>query len=158
MFKIDEIKGNYKDYFDANNPKEQPGIINIINFGRLSIHLDRYKFATRIDNINRIIKEGKIQDMRLIDACKKQINEINVSLEDIRKKIKEDEKLTDDVLFHMQRNYDYYKRTPEALKTYQRIGNALIKENVEKLVKYEKLFIIYDEQLMNIYKQLKINN
>ena len=158
MSKIDKIRGDYKDYFDANDPKEEPGIINITNFGRLAINFDRYKFTTRIENINKIIKEGKIKDTTLIDACKKQLNDINISLEDIRKKIKEDEQLTDDVLFDMQRRYDYYQSIPEAFETYQRIGNALIKENVEKFIKYEKIFIIYDEQLMNIYKLLKINN
>ena len=32
MSTIDEIRGLYKDKFDANNPKQDPSIINLINF------------------------------------------------------------------------------------------------------------------------------
>lgn len=158
MSSIDEIKESYKVKFDANNPKEDPGLINITNFGKLLLHMNRYKFEKRIEDINLIIKGGKIKDTKLIDECTKQINEIKNSLNDILKKFKEDEDLSDHILFYMQRNYDYYLNRPEALDTYQRIGNSLLEENVAKFIKYEKIFIVYNEKLNDINKQLNINN
>ena len=34
----------------------------------------------------------------------------------------------------------------------------MLKENVEKLIKYEKIFILYNEKLIDINKKLKVNN
>lgn len=57
----------------------------------------------------------------------------------------------------MKRKDEYYRSKPEALDAY-RIGNSIIKENVEKFIKYEKIFILYDERLIQTNKLLNINN
>ena len=158
MSTIDEIRKYYRDKFDAKNPKEEPLFINLINFGLLDIHMSDYKFEKKMEDINRIINEGKIQDTKLIEECSKQLRDMKVSIDDILKKRKEDEDLSELVLFHMQSKYKYYLKRPEALDTYQKVANSIIKENVEKLIKYEKIFLLYNEKLIDISKQLKINN
>ena len=56
----------------------------------------------------------------------------------------------------MQLKYDYYLEKPEALETYYKIVNSIIKENAEKLIKYEKIFLIYNENFLEINKKLNI--
>ena len=52
--------------------------------------------------------------------------------------------------------YDYYLEKPEALETYNKIVNSIIKENAEKLIKYEKIYLIYNENFLEINKKLNI--
>ena len=158
MSTIDEIRGLYKDKFDVNNPKQDPSIINLLNFGQLELRIKKYKFEKRIKETNMAIKEAKSQDTNIIEECAKQLNDIKLSIDDILKKMKEDKELSGTVLFYMKLKYDYYLSSPEGLEAYQSVGNSMLKENVEKLIKYEKIFILYNEKLIDINKKLKVNN
>jgi hypothetical protein len=158
MSTIDEIRGLYKDKFDANNPKQDPSIINLMNFAEFEYRIEKYKFEKRIEDINIAIKEAKNQDTNIIEECAKQLNDIKLSIDNILKQMKEDKDLSGSVLFYMKLKYDYYQSSPEGLEAYQSVGNSMLKENVEKLIKYEKIFIIYNEKLIDINKQLKVNN
>ena len=158
MSTIDEIRGLYKDKFDATNPKQDPSIINLTNFGQLELRIKRYKFEKRIEDTNKAIKEAKNQDTNIIEECAKQLNDIKLSIDNILKQMKEDKDLSGSVLFYMKLKYDYYLSSPEGLEAYQSVGNSMLKENVEKLIKYEKIFILYNEKLIDINKELKVNN
>ena len=158
MSTIDEIRGLYKNKFDANNPKQDPSIINLLNFGQLELRIEKYKFEKRIEDTNMAIKEAKNQDTNIIEESAKQLNVIKLSIDDILKKMKEDKELSGTVLFYIKLKYDYYLSSPEGLEAYQSVGNSMLKENVEKLIKYEKIFILYNEKLIDINKKLKVNN
>jgi hypothetical protein len=80
---------------------------------------------------------------------------MKASIDEIEKAILEDEN-TNDVLYDMQLKYDYYLEKPEALETYNKIVNSIIKENAEKLIKYEKIYLIYNENFLEINKKLNI--
>ena len=80
---------------------------------------------------------------------------MKASIDEIEKTILEDEN-TNDVLYDMQLKYDYYLEKPEALETYIKIVNSIIKENAEKLIRYEKIFLIYNENFLEINKKLNI--
>jgi hypothetical protein len=80
---------------------------------------------------------------------------MKASIDEIEKTILEDEN-TNDVLYDMQLKYDYYLEKPEALETYYKIVNSIIKENAEKLIKYEKIYLIYNENFLEINKKLNI--
>ena len=67
---IDEIRGFYKDKFNANDPKDDPSIINLMNFVEFEYHIEKYKFEKRIEDINTAIKEAKNQDTNIIEDIK----------------------------------------------------------------------------------------
>ena len=155
---IDKIRGLYKDKFNANDPKDDPSIINLMNFVEFEYRIEKYKFEQRIEDINTAIKKAKNQDANIIEECAKQLNDIKYSIDDILKKMKEDKELSGTVLFYMKIKYNYYLSSPEGSEAYQSVGNSMLKENVEKLIKYEKIFILYNEKLIDINKKLKVNN
>ena len=57
----------------------------------------------------------------------------------------------------MELKHSRYLGNPEALETYNRIVNSIIKENAEKLIHFEKIFLIYNESFLDINKKLNIN-
>ena len=79
-----------------------------------------------MSDITKIINEGKIKDIKTIEQFTKQINNIKVAIDDIFKK-KEEEKISENILFNMELKYKYYK-----------------------LFKYEKIFILYNEFFVDI--------
>ena len=156
MKTIDDIKKNYDFKYDDSS-KERPSILNLMNFANFRIHTDPYKLEEKIENANIIIKEGKIKDSKIIEECLKQINDIKASIDKIKKIIHEDEDSSDSILYNMEKKYGYYLGKPEALETYNKIVNIIIKENAEKLIRFEKIFLIYNEYFLEINKKLNIN-
>ena len=57
----------------------------------------------------------------------------------------------------MQLKYNYYLGKPEALETYNKIVNRIIKENAEKIFRFEIIFLIYNENFLEINKKFNIN-
>lgn len=157
MSTIDVIRRGYKDKVDEY-PKEKPSIINLSNFAMFRIRISSYKLEQKMVDINTILKEGKIKDTNVIEECKKNLKNMKIIMDDIFKKMKEDKDISERVLFNMELKYEYYLARPEALDTYKRIANSIIKENVEKLVKYEKIFLIYNEKFIEMIKKLNNNN
>ena len=151
---IDDIRKYYKFKYDDSST-EKPSLLNRMNFALFRIHTAPYKLEEKIEKANKIIKEGKIKDSKIVEECLKQINDMKASIDEIEKAILEDEN-TNDVLYDMQLKYDYYLEKPEALETYYKIVNSIIKENAEKLIKYEKIFLIYNENFLEINKKLNI--
>ena len=151
---IDDIRKYYKFKYDDSST-EKPSLLNRMNFALFRIHTAPYKLEEKIEKANKIIKEGKIKDSKIVEECLKQINDMKASIDEIEKAILEDEN-TNDVLYDMQLKYDYYLEKPEALETYYKIVNSIIKENAEKLIKYEKIYLIYNENFLEINKKLNI--
>ena len=152
---IDDIKKYYKFKYDDSGI-ETPSTLNRMNFALFRIHTDPYKLGEKIEKANKIIKEGKIKDSKIIEECSKQINDMKASIEKIEKTIHDDE-YTSDLLFDMEWKYDNYLGKPEALETYNKIVNSIIRENAEKLIHFEKIYLIYNENFLEINKKLNIN-
>ena len=51
-----------------------------------------------------------------------------------------------------------FKERPEDLDTFKRIARSIINDIIEKLIKYEKIFILNNDVLIDIKKKLNINN
>jgi hypothetical protein len=152
---IDDIKKYYKFKYDDSGI-ETPSTLNRMNFALFRIHTDPYKLGEKIEKANKIIKEGKIKDSKIIEECSKQINNMKASIDKIEKTIHDDE-YTSDLLFDMEWKYDNYLGKPEALETYNKIVNSIIRENAEKLINFEKIYLIYNENFLEINKKLNIN-
>ena len=61
-------------------------------------------------------------------------------------------------LYPMERKYDFYEEKPEAFETFKKVASSIIKENIEKLIKYEKIIILYNDICIDLYKKLNVNN
>ena len=156
MKTIDDIKKNYDFKYDDSS-KEKSSVLNLMNFANFRIHTDPYKLEEKIENANKIIKEGKIKDSKIIEECLKQISDMKASIDKIKTIIHEDEETSDNILFNMEMKYGYYLGKPEALETYYKIVSSIFKENAEKLIRFEKIFLNYNEYFLEINKKLNIN-
>ena len=101
---IDDIRKYYIFKYDDSS-REKPSLLNRMNFALFRIHTDPYKLEEKIEKANKIIKEGKIKDSKIVEECLKQINDMKASIDEIEKAILEDEN-TNDVLYDMQLKYD----------------------------------------------------
>ncbi len=157
MSSIDDIKKEYFYKFD-NFPKEKPSAISYMNFAMFDIHVSRYKLQEKMAIINKTIEEGKIKDNKILEQCTKQLNNMKATIDDIYKKKKEDINMSFSFLYPMERKYDFYAEKPEAFETFKRIATSIIKENIDKLIKYEKIFILFNDICIDLIKKLNINN
>ena len=87
---IDDIRKYYKFKYDDSST-EKPSLLNRMNFALFRIHTDPYKLEEKIEKANKIIKEGKIKDSKIVEECLKQINDMKASIDEIEKTILEDE-------------------------------------------------------------------
>ncbi len=156
MSSIDRIRRDYHDKFDY--PEEKPSILNLMNFTTFDIHISSYKLEQKMEDIDKIIKEGKIKDTKIIEQCTKQLNNMKATIDDIYKKKKEDINMSFSFLYPMERKYDFYAEKPEAFETFKRIATSIIKEKIDKLIKYEKIFILFNDICIDLIKKLNINN
>ena len=150
---IDDIRNDYTDKFDFVH--ETPSIVNLMNISLFEIRISRYKLEQKIAKIYKVIKEGTIKDKKIIEQCTKQLNDIKTSIDDTYKKKKEDEEFSREYLYMMGKKF---VERPEDLDTFKRIASSIINNIIEKLVKYEKVFILNNEFLIDINKKLNINN
>ena len=150
---IDDIRNDYTDKFDFFD--ETPSIVNMMNIACFEIRISRYKLEQKIENIYKVIKEGTIKDTKVIEKYTKQLDEIKASINAIYKKKKEDEEFSDEFLYMMGKKF---KERPEDLDTFKRIARSIINDIIEKLIKYEKIFILNNDVLIDIKKKLNINN
>ena len=81
-----------------------------------------------------------------------------MTIDDIFKKVDEDRETSESILFDMEWKHEYYNEIPGALDTFKGLASSIIKENIKKLIKYEKTFILHNEFFIDINKQLNINN
>ena len=77
---IDDIRKYYKFKYDDSST-EKPSLLNRMNFALFRIHTDPYKLEEKIEKANKIIKEGKIKDSKIVEECLKQINDMKASCE-----------------------------------------------------------------------------
>ena len=79
---IDDIRIWYKFKYDESL-SEWPSLLNRMNFASFRIHTDPYKLEEKIENANKIIREGKIRDNKIAEECLNQINDMKASIDKI---------------------------------------------------------------------------
>lgn len=158
MTTIDSIKEAYHYDYLSLTPKTKPSTVNGMNNAEFLNRLCSYKVGLKMKNIYKFINEGKINDKKLEEECIKELNDIGKGKDDIIKKMDEDFEFSQEVLYEMDWSYEFYSANSEKLETYDKIVNEIIKGNVEKYIKYEKVFILYSDKLNDINKKLNIIN
>ena len=153
---IDSIRNAYTVNVD-DEPDELPGVINLMNFANFQLRISSYKLEQKMEDLNKCIKEGKIKDTKLIEEYTKLLNEMKITIDDIFKKMKEDRDASEEILYDKELGYEYNNIIPQDVESYKKLANSIIKENVEKLIKYEKIIILYSEKFIDINKQINSN-
>ena len=156
MSTIDEIRKGYIVNLEKY-PNISPSQLNLCNFSNFELHIEKYKLEQKIENITKIINKGNIKDKKLIEECKIKLKNIKMKMDNILKIVNEDQNTSWEIIFNLGLKYENYDEIPEAKDIYKKISISLIKENVEKLIKFEKNFILFNDSLIELNKKLNIN-
>ena len=152
---IDEIK---KSYEYTINPLDniKTGLIEYcLLFGAFGLVFDKYKFDENIKEIKKkIIAKKDLIDNKKVESFNKILNEISENCKNLSRTIKHDYDETTQMLSQITDNYFHNKDKPGAADIYVKICKEIIDNEVKKFIKYEKTLIIYNEQIINIKKNL----
>lgn len=156
MSNIDEIRSGYKIKHE-DFPNISLSQLNIYNYSIFETYTEKYKLKEKIEDTNKIINDGKIKDIKLIKECKTELDNIKKDMDNILKTVNEDQHTSWGVIYDLGEKYKNNDEIPEAEDIYKKISIAMIKENVEKLIKFEKKFILLNDSLIELNKKLNIN-
>ena len=93
-------------------------------------------------------------DNNKVESFDKILNEISENCKNLSRIIKFDFDETTKMLSQITDNYFHNKGKPGAADIYVKICKEIIDNEVKKFIKYEKTLIIYNEQIINIKKNL----
>ena len=148
---IEEIRNKYKYSIDYSNFLNRP---DFILFGILAtIHNSyrKFNFSEKISIIDKQLQNKANKDK--FESYNEKINEIKEFVKNIEDDFFNEYTFTSRLLHNAEDNYKYYKDND--------IYNKFIKEKLDNLIeifiKYEKKFICFNDQLIDIINLLKIN-
>ena len=152
---IDEIKKSYEYKINPLDNVNAGTIEYIYLFGTFGLVFDNYKFDENIMEIKKkIIAKKDSIDKNKAESFVKILNEISENCKNLSRTIKHDYDETTQMLSQITDNYFHNKDKPGAADIYVKICKEIIDNEVKKFIKYEKTLIIYNEQIINIKKNL----
>ena len=152
---IEELKKKYEYKIDPLNLTDTAYIIYCIFYGRFVITLENYEFNEKINEIQQIIynKQDKI-DKNKLESFEKTLKEISDGCEKILKNVDFDYFEIRPVIGGISLDYKRNKDIPGAADIYQKIGKEIIDKEVNNFIRYEKILMSYNEQIISIKKNL----
>ena len=157
--KIEEITNKYKFKLDFSDSLNSPNMIDDMFHGYFKVKIGEYYFDKKITKINEVINNEKtIINKDSLRSCAIKINEIKNYIDTTLEKINDEHDLTQRILFRLKLSYDKSNDMPDVFKVYKDIVYAILKESSEKYIKYEKNFFLLNDNILEINKQLHIDN
>ena len=124
-------------------------------YGNILVTLQDYNFKNRIKKIGQIIQEkaSKINEekLKLFDDC--QI-ELEKTINNLEKKIDESFNTTYHILSELKENYEINRDKVSVEKLYQDMYKDILDKESKNYINYEKQFIIINDNINNLYKNL----
>ena len=152
---IDEIKKSYEYKINPFDNIKTGLYEYCLLFGTFGLVFDNYKFNENIMEIKKKILAKKDSiDNNKVESFDKILNEISENCKNLSRIIKFDFDETTKMLSQITDNYFHNKGKPGAADIYVKICKEIIDNEVKKFIKYEKTLIIYNEQIINIKKNL----
>ena len=152
---IDDIKRRYKYTIDPSDFLNMTDIINDLFYGKFYGVYKRYNFDENIKIINKIIQNKKDKiDKNTLESYDKTLKEIADNSEKIFKKVNHEFFEISLILVKICRNYRDNKDIPGASDIYIKISTDLLDKEAKKYINYEKLLLFYNDNIINIKKNL----
>lgn len=153
---IDEIKKSYEYNINPFDNRNKGLIEYCLLFGTFGLELESYKFDENImEKKKKIIAKKDSIDNNKAESFNKILNEISENCKNLStRRIEFDYDETKKILYQITDNYFHNKNKPGAADIYVKICKEIIDNEVKKFIKYEKTLIIYNEQIMDIKKNL----
>lgn len=150
-----EIKDRYKYEIDMSDFVKTGDMINYLLFFRFSSSLNKYNFFERIENLIEIIKKKKDKiDNAILKSYENKLMEIKDSIEKLIKKLEEEFNFMKKILNELTYSYKNNIKKPDVLNTYKRICGEILDKEAEKYIKYEKIILEFNDDIIDINNKL----
>ena len=148
---IEEIRNKYKYSIDYSNILNKPDFILFGIFATIYDSYKKFNFSEKISIIDKQLQNKAKKDK--FESYNEKINEIKDFVKNIEDDIFNEYTFTSRLLHNAEDNYKYYKDND----IYKKYSKGLLDNLIEIYIKYEKKFICFNEQLIDIINLLKIN-
>ena len=153
---IDEIINKYKYIIDISDRDKTANRINDYFYARLITSIDKYCFNERIIKLNEILGKNKNKiDENILQLYIKELKEIEDTIKQILDKQREDYFFNSKLLYELTKDCENDKDNLEVINIYNKIGKD---KEAKKYIKIEKLFLTFNDNLIDITNKLNLNN
>lgn len=154
---IDDIKDRYKYNIDVLDYKKTADRIYDDFCYKLKQSIKEYNFEDNIIKLNKTIQDKATKlDKDTLTSFSNKVKEISDTIEDIKKTIKDEYGETWLFLYRSTKQYKINKNLPEALNFYEIMSQEILDKEANKFIKYEKIFLAINENIIDIYKKLNL--
>ena len=156
---IDEIINKYKYIIDISDRDKTANRINDYFYARLITSIDKYCFNERIIKLNEILGKNKNKiDENILQLYIKELKEIEDTIKQILDKQREDYFFNFKLLYELTKDCENDKDNLEVINIYNKIGKDILDKEAKKYIKIEKLFLTFNDNLIDITNKLNLNN
>ena len=148
---IEEIRNKYKYSIDYSNFLNRPSFILFGILATIHNSYKKFKFSEKISIIDKQLQNKANKDK--FESYNEKINEIKEFVKNIEDDFFNEYTFTSRLLHNAEDNYKYYKDND----IYNKFIKGLLDNLIEIFIKYEKKFICFNDQLIDIINLLKIN-
>ena len=153
--KVEDIKKEYEYKIDPLNLTDTAFIIYSMFYGQFIIKLKDYRFKERINKIKNIMyKKGNKIAKDKLESFENTLKEILDGCKKIKKKVNSDYNEMSPIISSISLDYERYMDKPGVAEVYQKIGKEIIDNEVKAFIEYEKILMSYNDNIINIKKNL----
>lgn len=151
---IDSINNKYKFEVEPKQGKYLP-ILYKDFVDSLRDSFQKFNFSARIINLKEVLKnkESKLAKEEL-ENFEIKITEIENKISDLNYFINVEYEINYTLFWRLNFNYNDHKKIAGALDIYKKSGNDLLEQQVKKIIKYEKNFILIDDTINYIINNI----
>ena len=155
----EEIKNRYKYEIDISDDWKTGHRIYDLFFGKFGVSIDKYNFKEKIINLIEIIRNNNTKkDKALLKSYEEKLVEIADSINKIMEKIKEEYRSMGTILYNLTNSCKDNIDKLNVLNTYKRICTEILDKEAEKYIKYEKIFLTFNDDIMDINNKLNLDS
>ncbi len=155
---INEIKERYKFTLNPSETLDNIHLINASLYVEFKSAIKKYNFKKKINKIKEVLEDEKEEiNQELKKSLSLKIEEIEMSIDNTLKKIEKEHH--DRFILFLDFTYDYndFKNRTEARNTYHKIIEGILNQAAENFIKYEKIFVLINDNILDIKNKLNIN-
>jgi len=153
---IDELKEGYHYTIDPLNSNNNAYIAYALNFGHFIVKFkEYYRFEEKIKEIKHIIlKKGDKIPKNILDSYEAILNDISDGSQQIYKKVDSYYNENVSIIWEISRGYERNRDKPGAVDIYLKIGKEIIDQEVNTLIHYEKILILFNDKIITLKQNL----
>ena len=152
---IDNIKKEYEYKLEPFNFIDTAVVIYCMRSAHFVVLFERYEFDEKINEIKTIINNKRDKFKKnILEGFIKTLNDISDGCKKIIEKVKQDNKEHTRILGRITHDYLENIDKPGVKDVYLKIGKDIIDKEINLFIKYHKILILYNDNIINIKNNL----